>query len=301
MRKAETGDVFYFTGGISSVLPCNLKPLCLYCPYWRKEDRRFIPVEAIVEGAKYFHSQGVRHFHLSGGTTPGSEGLDVLQIVQAIWDAGLHDMEINVNCGAAMSLDTLRKIRQMGVTSVSAVFETTNPEVFRRMKPGDSLEKKREFARGIGEAGLRLGTGLMAGLGPEETRLADYVDSIFDVAGYPHLGSIYISKFTPDPVIPLRDKPACSTYEAACFLAVARLILRKVDITTAAGWTEEERSCGLRAGAGNGLFSLAINVKTNYWTQRQVAPTKVIDYIEYRDTRPQKRAAALEQGFTIRE
>ena len=301
VRRRLTGDVFTFTGGIASVLPCRLEPLCVYCPYWRKEDRRPLPVEAIVAGARYFREQGVKAFHLSGGTTLGSEGLEVLNIVRHIWDAGLHDMQISVNCGAAMSIDTMRELKKMGVISVGAVFEITNPAVFRQMKPGDNLERKQKFAWDIGESGLALGSGLMAGLGPEESRLEDYVNSIFDVAQYPHLRSLYISKFTPDPLIPLRDKPACSTQEAARFLAVARLVLRGIHITTAAGWTEEERLLGLQAGAGNTLFALAINLKVNYWKDRQRTATAVFENIEYRDTRPQKREAARHCGLTIQE
>ncbi|SHH97603.1 biotin synthase [Sporobacter termitidis DSM 10068] len=301
VRKNLTGDVFRFTGGIASVLPCRLRPLCNYCPYWRKKDQHATPIEAIVAGAQFFRREGVREFHLSGGTTLGSEGREVLDIVKRIYDAGLHDMKIMVNCGAAMSVETMAQLKAWGVHSVGAVFEITNPEVFKKVKPGDDLERKIQFAWDIQRAGLALSSGIMAGLGPAETRYEDYVNSLFDIARFPHLSGIYISKFTPDPAIPMRDWESCSVEEASRLVAIARLAYRSVDVTTAAGWTEEERVQATNAGAGNYLFALAVNVKVDYWSGRQQAATFAYDNIEYRDTRPDKRAMAQRCGISICE
>ncbi len=301
VRKAESEDVFRFSGGIASVLPCRLRPLCSYCPYWRKIDQKPLPVEAIVAGARYFHKEGVREFHLSGGTTLGSEGKDVLEIVKSIYDAGLHDMKIMVNCGAAMSIDSMKQLKEWGVVSIGAVFEITNPEVFKRVKPGDDLEKKMQFAWDIQKAGLAMSSGMMAGLGPRETRYEDYVNTLFDIAQFPHLNSVYISKFTPDPVLPMYEWEACSEEEAARLVAIARLVYRSINVTTAAGWTEEERIQGMMAGAGNSLFSLAVNMKVDYWQGKQQDATFSDQNIEYRDSRPAKRIMAEQCGFTIRE
>lgn len=301
VRKAETGDVFYFTGGIASVLPCRLRPLCNYCPYWRKADQNPLPVEAIVAGARYFHREGVKEFHLSGGTTLGSEGKEVVEIIRSIHEAGLQDMKIMVNCGAAMSVESMKQLKEWGVASIGAVFEITNPEVFQKVKPGDDLTKKTQFAWDIQKAGLAMSSGIMAGLGPRETRYEDYVNTLFDIARFPHLASVYISKFTPDPVIPMRDWEACSVEEGARLVAMARLIYRSINVTTAAGWTEEERLQGMLAGSGNALFSLAVNLKVDYWQGKQQEATFSEDNIEYRDTRPAKRAMAERCGITIRE
>lgn len=301
VRKAETGDVYHFTGGIASVLPCRLRPLCNYCPYWRKKDQNPLPVEAIVAGARYFHKEGVKKFHLSGGTTLGSEGQEVLEIVRSIYEAGLTDMKITVNCGAAMSVETMEQLKAWGVDSIGAVFEITNREVFRKVKPGDDFDKKMQFAWDIQKAGLAMGSGIMAGLGPKETRYKDYVNSLFDIAQFPHLASVYISKFTPDPGIPMHDWEACSVEEAARLVAIARLLYRSLNVTTAAGWTEKELSQGIKAGAGNSLFALAVNLKVDYWQGTRQQASFSEDNIEYRDSRPAKRAMAEQCGITIAE
>lgn len=303
IRKKHTGDVFHFSGGIGAVLPCNLKPLCSYCPYWRQPGRKQVPLEAIVEGARFFQREKVRSFHLSGGTTLGSEGLDVLEIIQGIWDGGVRNIDIMVNCGAAMSKDTILAIKEMGVKSIGATFETTDPEVFAKTKPGDDLGKKLQFANDIGACGVGLATGLMAGLGDadEDTRLHQYAKSLEDVQRFTTLKSLYISKFTPVSTIPMRDHPPCSLNEAARYLAVARLMLQKIEISCAAGWMGAERQYAMHAGAGNSLFALSVNFKADYWDKFGVAPIHTKDCIEYHDTRPQYRTAAASQGFTIEE
>lgn len=253
VRKKAQGDRFYFSGGISNVLPCNLRPLCLYCPYWRGEDRHSLTVPEIVSAAQWLHGIGIREFHLSGGTTLGSQGRDVLAIVRAIWDSGLRDMHIVVNCGASMSLDTLRELGQLGVKRVGAVFETLSPTAFCQLKPGDDLEKKLAFAHDIGKAGLALSSGLMAGITPSDTRYEDYAFSLARLQEFEHLRYIYISKFCPDETIPMKDHPPCPLDEALRLIAIARLALPSIIIRAAAGWREEQQEATLNAGCAGDL------------------------------------------------
>lgn len=301
VRRQETGDVFRLTGGVGSVLRCTLKPLCQYCPYWRDRGGEPLPTEAIVAAALEFQRAGMRSFHLSGGTTLGDDGSEMLAIVQAIYDAGVRNMPIYVNCGAAMSVDTMRALKKLGVARVGAVFEITNPDVFARVKPGDDLERKMQFAEDIGAAGLQLGSGMMAGLGPAETRYEDYVNTIFDIARFSHLSSMYVSKFRPDPCIPMKDWPQCPTEEGMRVVAIARLVLRGVEVGTAAGWLDSERALGLHAGGGNSLFAFAANRRVGYWKRELGIPTSVRDMLEFRDTREEKRRFARECGVTIDE
>ena len=301
VRRAETGDVFTLTGGIGSVLRCALKPLCLYCPYWRDRGGEPLPTEAIVAAALEFKRAGMKSFHLSGGTTLGDDGGKMLEIIQAIHDAGVRDLPMFVNCGAAMSVETMRKLKELGVETVGAVFEITNPEAFARVKPGDDLERKMQFAWDIGKAGLKLGSGMMAGLGPRETRYEDYVNTIFDIAQFPHLQSMYVSKFRPAPTLPMKDWPQCPTEEGMRVVAISRLVLRGKSVGTAAGWLESERALGLHAGAGNSFFAYSANRRVGYWRKELGEPTSAHDMLEFRDTREEKRRFAAECGVTIDE
>jgi len=158
----------------------------------------------------------------------------------------------------------LKEFKQLGVRRVSSVFETINPELFKRVKPGDDLEEKKRFARLIGEAGLGLGTGVMAGLSPEETKYQDYVDFIFHVKEYEHLANVYVSKFFPVQGIPLELHPKCTSWEGVRVLSILRLVLRNIDIGAAAGWERNEYPTPLMAGSGNRAGGIHINRSPQY-------------------------------------
>ena len=300
VREREMGRVFKLVGGIACVLPCNLKPNCLYCPYWRESEKKQLSTAEIVKAVGYIRSHGIKDFHLSGGTTLGSEGLDVLHIAEAIREAGFDDVEIDVNCGAAMSLDTLKQLKHFGVKKVGSTFETLNPEVFQKMKPGDSLEAKKKLAWLIGEAGLELGTGILAGLSPQETRYKDYVDFLFEMKQYPHLSSLYVSKFFPFESIALQGHPACPDEEASRVIALTRLVLRTINITAAQGWMGNKVVSPFEAGAGNTVLGIHITRTPAYRDVSKLGPEFTYqDNMEYRNSIAKIREFYTEKGIEL--
>lgn len=300
VRERELGNVFKLVGGVASVLMCNLKPNCIYCPYWRDSEKTQLSIGEIVKAVGYIRSHGIKDFHLSGGTTLGSEGLDVLNILEAIKEAGFDDVEIDVNCGAAMSLDTLKKLKAFGVKKVGAVFETLNPAVFSKMKPGDSLEEKKKFAWLIGEAGLGLGTGILAGLSPQETKYQDYVDFLFEVKEYPHLASLYVSKFYPFNSIVLQDHQACPDDEATRVIALTRLILRNINISGAQGWMRSKIASPFEAGAGNAVNGIHITRTPSYYDHSKLGSEFAYkDNMEYKNSIDKVKAYYAEKGIQL--
>lgn len=300
VREKELGNVFNFSGGIARVLRCNLKPLCNYCPYWRDKNEQPLSINEILKAVDYIHKHGFKEFHLSGGTTLGSEGKDVLEIVKAIRSAGYTDMDIEVNCGASMSLDTLKALKSLGVTKVGAVFETINPVLFKKMKPGDNLEEKKKFANLIGEAGLQLGTGILVGISSENEKYQDYVDFAFHVKEYSHLKSVYVCKFFPFKGIALKDYKPCSNLEAARVISLLRLILRNKDIQPAQGWLKDEYPNSLMAGAGNKAGGIHINRTPHYkveYAQRNNCHYE--DNLEYFNTMDATREMYKNYGITV--
>ena len=302
VRERENGNVFLACGGIATVLACNLKPLCAYCPYWREKGKQPLSMEEILKAVGYLFAHGVHDFHLSGGTTLGSEGQDILAVVRGINQAGFVNARIDVNCGAAMSLETLREIKGYGVKMVRSVFETRNPALFAAVKPGDSLAEKEAFAWRIGEAGINLGTGLLAGISPAETKYQDYTDFLFQIKQFPHLTSLYVSKFVSFEGIALRGVEACSAQEAARVIAIARLVLRSVDITGAQGWNKEHGGITpFWAGGGNSALVIHINRIPAYVKRREDDPTVTYEgNMEFRNRYRELEAYYAAQGSSIR-
>ncbi len=261
VRDQEKGRKFQWSGGIASILPCTLDPLCSYCPYWVKPSQA-LTVDEILDGVRYLNEHGISNFHLSGGTTLDSNGHEVVSIVEKI--RSISDSEITVNVGAALSRDTLIALMKLGVTKIGSSFEVINPGLFSQFKAGDSLEKKMKLAREINELRLGLGTGMLAGLNLEPSRYQDYVDFIFHVKQYEHLESVYVSRFFPNKGTPLEKHPRCSTTEGARIIAVMRLILRSIDIGPAAGWSYDDIPVWVNAGGGNRIGGIHISRVPTY-------------------------------------
>jgi biotin synthase len=299
VRETVKGNVFEWSAGIARVLRCNLQPLCRYCPYWREKGQTPLTIEEILRGVAYIKQHGIKKFHLSGGTTLGSDGRDILSIVQAIRKAGFDDLAIEVNCGAALSLETLKELKTLGVYRVSSVFETVNPAVFKAMKPGDDLEAKKQFALRIGEAGLKLGTGVMAGLSPMETRYQDYVNFMFHVKSYEHLEYVYVTKFSQFKGILMQGHPPCSAREAARVIAVMRLVLREVNIGSAAGWSSDDYPTPFMAGCGNRAGGIHVNRTTHYKDDLPPGEYSYQDNMEFHNTMEATRARYAELRVSI--
>jgi len=314
VRDNTLGTTFKWTAGVASVLPCNLRPLCLYCPYWTK-PRDSLSMEEILKGVRYIREQGIREFHLSAGTTLGSEGEEMVEIVRTIRSEADSQSHITVNCGAALSQDSIMELKKLGVTRIGASFETINEKLFQQTKPGDSLEAKKKLAEMINSAGLELGSGLLSGLGCkdcsekcpigtsgklEPSRYEDYVDFMFYIREFENLRTVYVSRFFPYTGIPMADHPRCSAMEGARIIAVMRLVLRDVQIGPAAGWSYDDIPLWVSAGGGNRIGGIHVNRTPHYqsnWYLHQA-----LDYhegLEFRNTISTATRFLQEMGMSV--
>lgn len=283
VRNKEIGNTFRWSGGIASVLPCKLKPLCSYCPYWTKNTTSPLTLDEIKTGVKYIEEQGIKEFHLSGGTDRSSDGRDIVEIVRAILP--LTSAAITVNVGAAISEENILELKRLGVKRIGASFETANRDLFRKVKAGDNFDAKTKLAEMINDAGLEFGTGMLAGLTTGPERYKDYVDFMFFVRQFKNLKSVYVSRFFPVRGTPLEEHPRCSTMEGSRIIAIMRLVLRNIDIGPAAGWSYDDIPMWVMAGGGNRIGGVHINrvpAYRNNWYLHSALEYR--DRMEYRNT-----------------
>jgi biotin synthase len=164
---------------------------------------------------------------------------------------------------ASIPFRALEQLKAFGIRRIDCSFGTFNPEVFGSCRPGDDLESRKRFALSVGDAGLKLGVDLTTGLGPDATRCEDYVDALFSIKKYGHLEHLRLSRFEPEEEAASAHAPERTVWECACQVAVARLVLRDIDITAGYGWKPGDYPDPLMAGCGNRLrvdrpFSKAI-------------------------------------------
>ena len=194
VRDREMGRTFRWSGGIASILPCKLNPLCSYCSYWDK-PRDQLTMDEILTGVRYIEDHGLTNFHLSGGTTLGDDGKEVLDIVRNI--RAVSKSELTVNVGAALSEDTIVELKSLGVARIGSSFETINPKLFKDLKAGDSLEAKKRLAETIDATWYW--PWQRVACRPDDGRFEVQGLCGFHVLheGFKNLESVYVSRFLP--------------------------------------------------------------------------------------------------------
>ena len=232
VRDENKGRVFKFDGFIGSITPCTIDPPCKYCGRASKSRGSSfsapLTFEEIQIGAKLIAETGVKRVELGGGTVLDGAGDRVIEAVNAVKSTAPM-IDIWVNVGPSLSRDALVRLKELEVKEVCSSVETYNPTVFAEVKPGDSREARMKLAREINDVGLGLKSVMMVGIG---STYEDYVDYMFWLKDFKNLSHFPITGFRPGgPGTPLEDRKIALSVEVAKVGAVARLVLRKVDIS----------------------------------------------------------------------
>jgi biotin synthase len=227
VRGDVVGDVFKFDGFIGSITPCTTNPPCRYCGRSARPETfsDILTPEEVAFGVKLIETTGTRRVELGGGTLWSGVDELVLKAVEAVRNAS--KLEVWVNVGPCISRRTLEMLKDLGVSEVGASLETINEKVFKEVKPGDNLRVRMEFARMVKDVGLKLMSVMMVGIG---STYEDYINHIFWLkeVGVDHFA---VTGFNPLPGTPLEAWRPASSYEVAKVVAIARLVLRNVDIS----------------------------------------------------------------------
>jgi biotin synthase len=251
IRNRTLGKKFYWSAGISQVITCRVVPRCRYCTYYARE--KFNPGK-LARTAQKMEELGLRQIHLSGGSCLEGYDAEILEMVRAIRKVSAIDIEVNL--GGSFSRMTLRKLRDMGMLSITSSLETVNEEVFASAKPGDSLVKKKHLMEMCEEEGIPIRSMILIGLGES---LEDRIDHLFYLKQFSRLGHLNFSRFFPYPDTEYRDHLRCSPWDVATTVAIARLILPQVHLGLAAGNTADDIPLWYAAGGGNQLLGAHVS------------------------------------------
>lgn len=233
VRQKEMGNVFRLDGFVGSSIECKIDPPCQYC--WRTISHRKwevlkIQTEKIPQIAEAFKKTGTTTIEIGGGTDPEKSGPVVIELLRHFKKSGLN---VWVNVGPALEEEHIREMKRLGVEAITSSFETMNEEIFSRVKPGDSLKKRKELAELIGKNGVGLFSVLMAGLGESYN---DRVAHLFYLKKFENFRRLSITCLKVFPGSPLEGKMlSASLLEGARTMAIARLIFRNIYISAGGG------------------------------------------------------------------
>jgi biotin synthase len=252
IRDESIGRDFWWTAGISQVMPCALDPLCTYCQSFYKSKTL---LEDIVAAAKTIAGFGFQHMHLSGGANLQGYNAEALEMVQAIRAA--CDIDIEVNLGPSLDRAGVLALKEAGVTNIASSIEVLNQDLFAKFKPGDSREKRIGLMSICEEEGVWIKGMILVGLGES---LKDRLDHLYFLRGYKRMRDVRLSRYFPFPGVTSGGE-RCSPWETARMVAMARILMPNADIGLANGNGTDDLPLCILAGGGNQVGGAMVSLR----------------------------------------
>lgn len=238
VRKLYCGEDVYIRGIIEFSNYCHND--CLYCGLRKsnKYARRYrMSKQEIVDLAREIIDLGVGTIVLQSGddfyyTTP-----DICSIIEEI-KAYKDSVAVTLSIGER-PLSDYYAFKQVGADRYLIKHETANPELYAKLHPGQSFERRIAILKYLKEIGYEIGPGNIVGL-PGQT-IEDLADDILllgelgaDMAG--------IGPFIPQKDTPLAKHKSPDLELVLRVLAVTRIVMNKINLpaTTAVATLDPE-------------------------------------------------------------
>ena len=232
VREDFMGDEVHIRGIIEFSNYC--KRDCLYCGLRRSNNqlvRYRMTLEEIFLAARLARGLNFKTVVMQSGEDPFYSVEDICSLVRRI--------KTNLNlaitlCIGERSFEDYERFRKAGADRYLLKFETSNPCLFRRLKPDSSYEQRLRCLDWLKQLGYQVGSGNMVGL-PGQT-LEDLAEDILAFEKL-DLDMIGIGPFIPHSNTPLRDARKEELDTVLKVVALTRIVTRNTHIpaTTAVG------------------------------------------------------------------
>lgn len=183
---------------------CSLKRKCAYCGFAAGSSpagyyKGFVKTEdEVLKAALSIKSAGIKRVSISAGYGNFPAVLKAVQIVK-----GKTGLEVLVNVGGDLNREELELLKSAGVETVCCNLETVNRELFERLKPDDSFEKRLKVCELVKEAGLKLSSGLLLGIGESKEDRKEHVKLLKSL----EVDEVPVMGFRPYPKTPMENVP----------------------------------------------------------------------------------------------
>jgi biotin synthase len=247
VRRTHCGDGVYLRGIIEFSNYC--KRDCLYCGLRKSNGKihryRLTPQE-IIDAAKVADGLGYGTVVLQSGEDSDYSISEFCRIIETI--------KKETKCAITMAVGELKKedyaqMKAAGADRYLLKIETTNPKLFKTLKPDSDFDNRLRCLRNLKELGFQVGSGAMIGLLGQT--LEDIADDIlffkqmeFDMIG--------IGPFIAHPNTPLNGATNGTLDLTLRAVALTRIITKNTHIpaTTAVGTIDKDgRQKALKCGA----------------------------------------------------
>lgn len=270
IRKTYLKDFICIHGIIEFSNFC--KNDCLYCGL--RTENHILPryrmrVDEIVDTAEWaVHKKGYKLLVLQSGEDYFYTTEILCEIIKKIKKKCRVFIFVSIG---ERGYECYKKMKEAGASGVLFRFETSNPELFKKLHPqgkprrnltkgkiltGKNFKRRFEHLKFMRELGYFIATGSLIGL-PGQT-VEDLADDILATKKWAHMVSM--GPFIPCDNTPLSSSPSGDVEMNLKMIAILRLLMKRIRIpvTTAleslAG--EKGRRRALQAGANSLMFNL---------------------------------------------
>ncbi|RKY62592.1 MAG: [FeFe] hydrogenase H-cluster radical SAM maturase HydE [Candidatus Latescibacterota bacterium] len=248
VRKEYCGEEVHIRGIIEFSNYCCRN--CLYCGLRRDNkvlSRYRMEKEEIVKLAHGIIEKGVKTIVLQSGDDFYYSSDDIAWVIEKIKKKG--DVAVTLSLGERPIRD-YKKWKEAGADRYLLKHETANPALYRKLHPGQCLERRIKILLSLKELGYQIGAGNIVGL-PGQT-VEDLAEDVLllekldvDMAG--------IGPFIPQKNTPLGNSPPGDINLTLRVLSLTRILTRNAHLpaTTALATLDPERGqlMALKAGA----------------------------------------------------
>ena len=246
VRREAVGDAVHLRGLIEFSNICRND--CLYCGIRRgnRQVQRYrMTDEELVETAKRAATLGFQTIVLQSGEDMHFDQARMCHIIEQIKRL---DVALTLSVGER-DYEDYKAFRDAGADRYLMRIETTDRDLYNRLNPGMSWERRHECLLMIRDLGYELGSGIMVGLpGQTVESIADdllYLKDIgIDMAG--------IGPFIPHPETPLAGEAGGTLELALRTMAIMRILMPDINIpatTAMESLHPQGRIMALQAGA----------------------------------------------------
>lgn len=187
---------------------CSLRRKCAYCGFAAGSSPAGYfgcfsrTPEEVKAAALSIEESGIKRVSISAGYGNFREVLRAVEVVKSV-----TNLEVLVNVGGDLTKREIDLLQGAGVETVCCNLETTNRELFKKLKPDDSFEKRLEVCYLIKESGLMLSSGILLGIGESEEDRIEHINLLKElevdevpVMGFqPYVGTA-MEKVPPAPL-----------------------------------------------------------------------------------------------------
>ena len=246
VRREAVGDDVHLRGLIEFSNICRND--CLYCGIRRgnRQVKRYrMTDDELVEMAKRGAALGFQTIVLQSGEDLHFDQARMCRIIEQIKRL---DVALTLSVGER-DYEDYKAFSDAGADRYLMRIETTDRDLYHRLNPGMSWERRHECLLMIRELGFELGSGIMVGLpGQTVESIADdllYLKDIgIDMAG--------IGPFIPHPDTPLAGEAGGTLELALRTMAIMRILMPDINIpatTAMESLHPQGRIMALQAGA----------------------------------------------------